>query len=69
MSGEFVMTFRDFPPRAFPPSFNPTNILEETLDDIKDERAKAGQRARSIEKIRSGVDQMIEQQLRQRGVK
>jgi arylsulfatase len=63
------MTFKDFPPRSFPPSFNPTNILDETLDDIKDNRAKAGQRAQSIDKIRSGVNQMIEQQLQQRGIK
>jgi arylsulfatase len=67
--GAFVLTFKDFPPRSFPPSFVPTNILEETLDDIKDNRAKAGERAKSIDKIRSGVNQMIEQQLQQRGVK
>ena len=67
--GAFVMTFREFPPRSFPPSFVPTTILEEQLDDIKDNRAKAGQRAQSIDKIRSGVNQMIEQQLQQRGVK
>jgi hypothetical protein len=47
----------------------PTNILEEQLDDIKDQRAKAGDRAKSIDKIRSGVNQMIEQQLQQRGIK
>ena len=67
--GAFVMTFKEFPPRSFPPSFVPTNIMEEMLDDIKDNRAKAGQRTQSIEKIRSGVNQMIEQQLQQRGVK
>jgi arylsulfatase len=43
--------------------------VEETLDDIKDSRAKAGERARSIDKIRSGVQQMIDQQLQQRGVR
>ena len=43
--------------------------MEETLDDIKDNRAKAGQRTQSIEKIRSGVNQMIDQQLQQRGIK
>ena len=43
--GAFVMTFKDFPPRSFPPSFVPATILEEQLDDIKDNRAKAGQRA------------------------
>jgi arylsulfatase A-like enzyme len=67
--GAFVMTFKDFPPRSFPPSFVPATILEEQLDEIKDNRARAGQRAQSIDKIRSGVNQMIEQQLQQRGVK
>ena len=65
----FASTFKDFPPRSFPPSFVPTNILEETLDDIKDNRAKAGERAKSIDRIRSGVNQMIDQQLQQRGIK
>jgi hypothetical protein len=67
--GAFVMTFKDFPPRSFPPSFVPATILEEQLDEIKDNGARAGQRAQSIDKIRSGVNQMIEQQLQQRGVK
>ena len=31
----FVTTFKEFPPRSFPPSFNPANILGETLDDYK----------------------------------
>ena len=26
---QFVTTFKDFPPRSFPPSFNPANIMEE----------------------------------------
>jgi arylsulfatase len=34
----FVAMFKDFPPRAFPPSFNPANIMEERLRDIKAER-------------------------------
>jgi hypothetical protein len=46
-----------------------TLVAAATLDGIKDDRAKAGQRAQSIDKIRSGVNQMIEQQLQQRGVK
>ena len=67
--GAFVMTFREFPPRSFPPSFVPATIMEETLDSIKDDRAKAGQRAQSIDKIRSGINQLIDQQLQQRGIK
>jgi hypothetical protein len=42
---QFALTFKEFPPRSFPPSFVPTNIVEETLDDIKDSRARAGERA------------------------
>jgi formylglycine-generating enzyme required for sulfatase activity len=67
--GAFVMTFREFPPRSFPPSFVPATIMEETLGDIRDDRAKAGQRAQSIDKIRSGINQLIDQQLQQRGIK
>ena len=32
---QFAATFKEFPPRSFPPSFNPANILESTMDDIK----------------------------------
>ena len=32
---QFVATFKEYPPRAFPPSFNPANIMEETLREIK----------------------------------
>ena len=32
---KFAATFREFPPRAFPPSFNPANIMEETLREIR----------------------------------
>jgi arylsulfatase len=32
---KFVATFKDYPPRSFPPSFNPANILEEKLREIK----------------------------------
>ncbi|QJR10831.1 hypothetical protein DSM104443_01901 [Usitatibacter rugosus] len=32
---QFVATFRDYPPRSFPPSFNPANVLEETLEEIR----------------------------------
>jgi arylsulfatase len=33
---KFAATFKEFPPRSFPPSFVPTTIMEETLDDIRD---------------------------------
>lgn len=32
---EFAATFKEFPPRSFPPSFNPTTVLEQTLNNIK----------------------------------
>jgi arylsulfatase len=35
---DFVATFKEYPPRSFPPSFNPANIMEETMRGIKTER-------------------------------
>ncbi len=35
---DFADTFRAFPPRSFPPSFNPANIMEATIRAIKAER-------------------------------
>ena len=32
---KFVTTFKEFPPRSVPPSFNPANMMEDTLRDIK----------------------------------
>jgi arylsulfatase len=32
---EFVQTFKEFPPRSFPPSFNPANVMEDTLREIR----------------------------------
>ena len=37
----FVATFDEFPPRSFPPSFNPANLMEEKRREIK-----AGQKLR-----------------------
>jgi arylsulfatase len=31
----FLKTFKDYPPRSTPPSFNPANMMEDTLRDIK----------------------------------
>jgi len=36
---KFAATFDDFPPRSFPPSFNPANLMEAKLREIKAERA------------------------------
>jgi arylsulfatase len=40
---KFAATFKEYPPRSFPPSFNPATILEETLDEIKDAQKRAKQ--------------------------
>ena len=36
---KFAASFKEFPPRAFPPSFNPATVLEQTLHNIKAIRA------------------------------
>ncbi|HEX4013966.1 MAG TPA: arylsulfatase [Candidatus Cybelea sp.] len=36
---QFAETFREFPPRSFPPSFVPTSIINETFNAIKERRA------------------------------
>ena len=41
---KFAATFKEFPPRSFPPSFVPSTILEETLDDIRDAQKKPAKR-------------------------
>jgi hypothetical protein len=38
----FAATFKEFPPRSFPPSFNPATVLEETLEDLKRKRGAGG---------------------------
>ncbi|MFT3685307.1 MAG: arylsulfatase [Phycisphaerales bacterium] len=36
---KFAMTFKDFPPRSYPPSFNPATIMEEVKKGIKAKQA------------------------------
>jgi arylsulfatase A-like enzyme len=38
---KFTETFKEFPPRSFPPSFNPTTMMDETLNSIRDARKRA----------------------------
>jgi arylsulfatase len=64
---KFVATFKDFPPRSFPPSFNPANIMESTLDSMKQKKAMT--EGLDVERIRGGLNKMIEQQIQQRGIK
>lgn len=61
---KFVETFKDFPPRSFPPSFNPANIMESTLDAMKQKKALT--EGLDLGRIRAKVKEMIEQQLQQR---
>ena len=63
---KFVETFKEFPPRSFPPSFNPANIMESTLDGFKENARLKGEL--DAERIRAGVNKMIDQQLRDRGL-
>ena len=42
---KFAATFKEFPPRSFPPSFNPATVLEQTLDDIRDEQKRVKQKS------------------------
>lgn len=42
----FAATFKEFPPRSFPPSFVPTNILEQQLETIKEARAAEAAKAK-----------------------
>jgi arylsulfatase len=37
----FVATFKEFPPRSFPPSFVPTTVTDDAMEQIKDARQKA----------------------------
>jgi arylsulfatase len=63
----FVATFKEYPPRSFPPSFNPANIMESTLETMKEKKALT--EGLDLDRIRGGINKMIEQQLQQRGVK
>jgi arylsulfatase len=62
---QFVATFKDFPPRSFPPSFNPANIMESTIDGFKEDRRLKQQL--DLARIRGGLNKMIDQQLREHG--
>jgi arylsulfatase A-like enzyme len=61
---QFVATFKEFPPRSFPPSFNPANIMESTLDTMKQKKALT--EGLDLERIRGNLNRMIQQQLQQR---
>jgi len=61
---QFIGTFKDFPPRSFPPSFNPANLMESTMDDIKTRKMlKDGV---DVDRVRGALDRIIDQRMRQR---
>src|SRR3984957_15137922 len=61
---QFVATFKEFPPRSFPPSFNPANILEGFMDDLK--TRKMLKEGLDPEQVRGMLDRIINQQLQNR---
>ncbi|MBR1121125.1 arylsulfatase [Bradyrhizobium lablabi] len=61
---QFVATFKEFPPRSFPPSFNPANIMESMLEGIKQKRALA--EGMDVERVRAELTRIIQQQLQAR---
>jgi arylsulfatase A-like enzyme len=46
---KFAATFKEFPPRSIPPSFNPATVLEETINDIRDAKKRAAESAKPKE--------------------
>ena len=40
---KFAATFKEFPPRSIPPSFNAATVLEETINDIRDAKKRAAE--------------------------
>jgi arylsulfatase A-like enzyme len=62
---KFVETFKEFPPRSFPPSFNPANIMSETLEDYKTK--KMLKESVDPNRIRGTLNKMIDQQIQERG--
>jgi len=62
---KFVESFKDYPPRSFPPSFNPANIMEQTLENYKTRQML--KKSVDPERIRGVLNKAIEQQLEQRG--
>ena len=63
---QFVDTFKEFPPRSFPPGFNPANVMGSTLDTIKQRRNL--RQSRDPERIRGTLNRMVEQHIEQRSV-
>ena len=61
----FVETFKDFPPRSFPPSFNPANILESMMNGLK-ERDMLKQSV-DVDRLRGQLNRLIQQRIESGG--
>jgi len=57
----FAVSFKEFPPRSFPPSFNPANMLEDEMDEIK--RKDAFKKSLDLDRIRGTLNRMIDERL------
>ena len=62
---QFVATFKDFPPRSFPPSFNPANIMETTMDAMK--RREAFKENLDLDKVRGALNKILGEGVQQGG--
>lgn len=60
----FVGTFKDYPPRSFPPSFNPANVMESMLEGIKQKKALV--EGVDMEKVRANLSRIIQEQVQGR---
>jgi arylsulfatase len=58
---QFADTFKEFPPRSLPPSFNPANVMEQTLETIKAKEML--KKSIDPQRIRGTLNEMIKQQL------
>ncbi|MGH8491571.1 MAG: hypothetical protein ACRERR_00455 [Moraxellaceae bacterium] len=43
---KFAATFKEYPPRSFPPSFVPTNIMEGVLGDAKEQAKQKAEKSK-----------------------
>jgi arylsulfatase len=50
---QFIATFNEYPPRSFPPSFNPATLMEEKLREIKAARKVRAAFPLSVEQLKT----------------
>jgi arylsulfatase len=63
----FVATFKEFPPRSFPPSFNPANILESMMNGIK--QRDTLKQSVDVDRLRENLNRLIQQQVQSAGAR